>query len=136
LATRAQKQPRGEFRYYGRNIGDCDLCVNLPVIMHISRSGGYECAALIDVDEEHATTFSVFDFRDLWRALSELLRVCWLGEMHNGKGYPGSQTAWTTFVKGRGWVKGGYGTEGNRTVGVVDLGYGWLADAAGVVEDG
>ncbi|KAL8684156.1 MAG: hypothetical protein Q9224_006562, partial [Gallowayella concinna] len=55
LSVKAHGEPPGAFRYYGRNIGSCPLCVNLPVILHFGAIG--ECAALIDVDDKHAMDF-------------------------------------------------------------------------------
>lgn len=94
----------------------------LPAIVHIGR---HACAAVIDVDDKDEKDFSVFDMKDLWQALSDVVGICWLGEKHNGRGYPGSQTAWTGFVRGV-----GSGTAvslmetmmlGNRTVTILDL---------------
>ncbi|KAL8798472.1 MAG: hypothetical protein Q9182_006626 [Xanthomendoza sp. 2 TL-2023] len=104
LSQKAHQEPPGAFKYYGRHMGSCPLCVNLPVIMHFG--GNRECAALIAVDEEDAGEFSVFGLMDLWRALRDVVGVCWVGEGRNGRGYPGGMTAWAGFVNGGNGTRG------------------------------
>ena len=122
LSLKSHEEIQGSFKWYGRNLGPCEDCVNLPTIVHF---GKQRCAGLIDVDDKFKWDFSVFDLKELWQALSDVIRVCWLGEKHNGRGYPGSQTAWAGFVKGVGTnskaISKGSLVRGNRTVTILDL---------------
>lgn len=59
--------------------------------MHI---GKHKCATVIDVDDKHENELSIFDLRDLWQALNDVVSECWLKEGHNGSAYADSQVAW------------------------------------------
>ena len=122
LSIKSHEEPQGAFRWYGRNLGPCVDCVKLPTIIHNRKQ---KCAALIDVDDKDSLEFSVFDLKELWRALSDMVGVCWLREKHNGRGYPGSQTAWAALVRGIGTRSGvltqGSMAHGNKTFGIIDL---------------
>lgn len=97
LSMKAHSQPRGEYRWYGRNIGPCNECVKLPTIIHHS---GLGCATLVDVDDEKEDVPSIFGLSDLRQALSDVLGICWLTKKRNGRGYPGGQAAWAAFTQG------------------------------------
>ncbi len=133
LSDKAHKEPTAAYKWYGRRLEPCDECVKLPTIVHFGRQ---KCAALIDIDDEHEDEISIFDLRDLWQALSDVVSVCWLGQRHNGLGFPGGHLAWAGFIKGitlGAEVMGiemlrlGNGTErrGGRRVSVLDLSKGW-----------
>ena len=77
--------------------------MDLPTII---RFKNHKCACLVDVDDKDRRAFSVFDLKELWQALSDVVKLCWLGERHNGRGYPGSQTAWAGFVESVGTESG------------------------------
>jgi len=139
LAIKAHREPTAAYRWYGRRLDPCDECVKLPTIIHHGRQ---KCAALIDVDDKHEDEVSIFGLRELWQALSDVVAVCWLGERHNGLGYPGGQ-AWAGFFKGTSlgsevlgieMVSLGNGTErrGGRRMSVLDLSEGWPHERAGV----
>ncbi|KAL8947959.1 MAG: hypothetical protein Q9222_005806 [Ikaeria aurantiellina] len=122
LSILSHKEKPGTFKYYGRNIGPCAQCVQLPTIIHIGKS---KCAAVIDVDDKDAKDFSVFDTHDLWQALHAVIGVCWLGKKQDGRGFPNSQTAWAGFNEGIRSETGGILRKlpgyGNETMSLVDL---------------
>ena len=139
LSIRAQQEPPGTFKYYGRNIGSCDECVELPTIIFFK---GRRCAALIDVFDKQKRDISIFDLRDLRKALGQLVSQCWLGKRQNGVGFPGDMTAWAGFIRAPGsrstisrrdraimqnrtedWEK--------RNISVLDLSEGWTEQMAG-----
>lgn len=97
LSIKAHRQPRGEYRWYGRKLEPCDQCVKLPTIIH---HGDLRCATLIDVDDENEDVPSIFGLSDLRQALSDVLGFCWLVKKRNGRGYPGGQAAWAAFTAG------------------------------------
>ena len=122
LSVKSHQEPIGAFKWYGRNLGPCDDCVQLPTLVSFE---GQRCAAVIDVDDKDRRDFSVFDLRELWQALSDVVKVCWLSEKHNGRGYPGSQTAWAGFVDVGGakseTLTKASSVRGNRTLNILDL---------------
>jgi len=133
LSIKAHREPTAAYRWYGRRLDPCDECVKLPTIVHFGRQ---KCAALIDVDDKHDDEVSIFGLRELWQASSDVVAVCWLGQRHNGLGYPGGHMAWAGFVKGTSlasevlgieMVRLGDGTKrrGGRRVTILDLGEGW-----------
>ncbi|KAL8705553.1 MAG: hypothetical protein Q9201_001331 [Fulgogasparrea decipioides] len=149
LRNKADQEPPGAYKWYGRHLDPCDQCVELPAVIHFGRQ---QCAIVIDVDDEHEDDPSIFGLRDLWEALHDVIRVCWVQEFHNGRGYPGGQAAWAGFVRGMGQGSGvlwndtavlGAEAEGlwkneterwgDRTMNVLDLSEGWPDNA---VDDG
>ncbi|KAL8721899.1 MAG: hypothetical protein Q9181_007610 [Wetmoreana brouardii] len=147
LRQKAQQEPPGAYKWYGRHLDPCDQCVQLPTIIHFGRK---RCAIAIDVDDEHDDEPSIFDLGDLWEALRDVIQVCWMRENHNGRGYPGGQVAWAGFVKGPTQGAGVLWNDtavlgdeakalwknetehwGNRTMSVLDLSEGWPDNAVG-----
>ena len=122
LSVKSHQEPAGAFKWYGYELGPCDDCVELPTLV-IFRNR--RCAGLIDSDDKNHQDFSVFDLKELWQALSGVVGVCWLGEKHNGIGYPGSQIAWAGLVENI-WMNSEILTKeslvhGNRTLNILDL---------------
>ncbi|KAL8827692.1 MAG: hypothetical protein Q9170_006909 [Blastenia crenularia] len=99
LSIEASREPRGAYKYYGRHLEPCQLCVKLPVIIHY---GTINCAAIIDVDDEHEKDLSIFGIIDLRQALADVVGVCWLGKRCNGRGFPAGMPAWAGFTRGVG----------------------------------
>ena len=140
LAIKSHLEPKGAYKYYGRDLDPCKECVRLPTIIHFGRR---KCAALIDVDDDDEKSWSIFGLADLWQALSDMVAVCWLEKKHNGRGYPASQAAWAGFVRGvsprTGFLENGTEASwmgltegwGNRTVNVIDLTDGWPESGSG-----
>ena len=105
LSIKSHNGPSGAYKWYGRNIGMCDECVKLPTVIHF---GNLKCAALIEVDDGNEKEIDIFDLRDLWLALSNVIGFCWLRERHNGRGYPSSHKTWEAFVRGVGVRSGNF----------------------------
>ena len=122
LSIKSHAEPRGAFKWYGRNIGPCDDCVELPTLVYFKDR---RCAAVIDVDNKDRREFSVFDLNELWQALSGVVEVYWLRERQNGIGYPGSQTAWAGLAEGidtkLGLLTKASLVQENRTLNILDL---------------
>lgn len=122
LNIKSHEELSGAFKRYGRDIGMCDKCVKLPAIIHFGKT---KCAALIDVDDKNAKGVDLFDFRELYQALSDVIGLCWLQKKQNGRGYPGFYTAWALLIRGVGVQSGrfreGSLKRGNRTMSVIDL---------------
>ena len=122
LSIKSHTEPQGAFKWYGRNIGPCDDCVELPTLVYFKDR---RCAAVIDVDDKDRQDFSVFDLKDLWQALSGMVEDCWLRKRRNGRSYPGSQTAWAGLVEGFGTEPGlltkASLVQGNRSLTMLDL---------------
>ena len=71
---------------------------------------------------------AVFGLLDLWRALSNVVEVCWLRENHNGRGFPSGPSVWAAFTRGFGTGRGNLNERptrvarfGNETFNVLDL---------------
>ena len=122
LSIKSHTEPQGTFKWYGRNLGPCDDCVELPTLVYFKDG---RCAAVIDVDDKDRQDFSVFDLKDLWQALSGMVEACWLRKRQNGRSYPGSQTAWAGLVEGVGTKPGLLSkaslVQGNRSLNMLDL---------------
>ncbi|KAL8779175.1 MAG: hypothetical protein Q9213_007061 [Squamulea squamosa] len=133
LSERSNQEPTGAYKWYGRDIGRCSECEDLPAIVHF---GAGRCAALIDVDDNHEKDYSIFGLRDLWEALNGVIKECWLNpdpkKKLDGKGYPVKFPAWAIFTKGTSHLQVDKIINlGNRTMNVLDLSKWWLDNISG-----
>ncbi|KAL8860179.1 MAG: hypothetical protein Q9178_003443 [Gyalolechia marmorata] len=128
----AKQEPPHAYKFYGRNIGTCSECTDLPFKLLFGQS---RCAVLIDVNDADEKALSIFGLRELHNALQGVLEECWLNrdpaKRLNGRGYPGSMPAWAAFVKGDSHRLGDPEAMmlGNRTLNVIDLSQGWPRNA-------
>ena len=128
----AKREPPHAYKWYGRNIGTCTECTDLPFKLLLGQS---RCAVLIDIDDADEKEVSIFGLRELHGALQGVLEECWLNRIParrcNGRGYPGNMPAWAAFVKGDIHRPGDQEamTLGNRTLKVIDLSQGWPKNA-------
>lgn len=128
LHLMAMREPPEAYKFYGRNIGTCSECVDLPFKLLFGQS---RCAVLIDINDADEKELSIFGLRELHGALQGVLEQCWLNrnpaKRFNGRGYPGNMPAWAAFVKGDTHRPGDQEamTLGNRTLKVIDLSQGW-----------
>lgn len=132
LYLMVKTEPPEAYKYYGRNIGTCSECTDLPFKLLFGQS---KCAVLIDIDDADEKELSIFGLRELHGALQGVLEECWLNrnpaKRFNGRGYPGNMPAWAAFVKGDTHrLRHQEATMlGNRTLKVVDLSQGWPKNA-------
>lgn len=121
LLRKAEVEPSGAYRWYGRRLDACPECVKLPSIIY---SGHHRCAALIDVEDEYEDEVSIFGLIDLWRALGLVMKMCWIDQKQNGRAWPAGQIAFARFTRGTQGIAVSKKKEdviGNRTVSMIDL---------------
>ncbi|KAL8772273.1 MAG: hypothetical protein Q9209_002485 [Squamulea sp. 1 TL-2023] len=132
LSEKSNQEPTGAYKWYGRDTGRCSECEELPAIIHF---GAGRCAALIDVNDNHAKDYSIWGLRDLYEALNGVIKYCWLNadpkKKLDGKGYPAKFPAWAIFTKGISHLPTDKVTNlGNQTPNVLDLSEGWRSNTA------
>ena len=131
LAAKAHEEPKGAYRWYGRDLDTCPECVRLPSAVQYGR---IKCALLLDVDDEHEKDVAIFGLGDLWSAASEIMGRCWIRKKMDGRAFPEGQSVWARFMPGRETIRGEVGEGvlvsraedgeregGNGMVRVVDL---------------